>query len=399
MSSEILTKVFITLGALFLIGLVTDILGRRTRLPRVTLLIIFGFLIGPSGFALLPDMDAAWIDAISKVALVMVGFLLGEHLTHKAIRNQGALVLSVSLMVTLTTIIFVFLGLMLIGVDFELALLLAAMSTATDPAATIDVAHEAGAKGPFTSAVLGIVAIDDVWGLLSFSLILTVVDALAGGGAGMDAIVHGIKDVGGAMAIGIGLGIPMSLLTGRIRKGEPTQAEALGFVFLCAGIAIWFEVSFILASIMLGMTVANFAEHHKYAFHEIEGIEWPFLILFFVLAGASLDLSAVAAGGMVLTVYIVLRIAGRMAGGWYGGAFVGASTQQKAWFGAALLPQAGVAIGMALVGAQRIPEYASELLSVAIAATVIFELIGPILTKLALSRQGEVPMVASSSKG
>lgn len=397
MNTDTSVHIFIVLGVLFLIGLATDLLGRMTRLPRVTLLLVFGFIIGPSGVGFLPDMGAAWIDTVSKTALVMVGFLLGEHLTVKSLKNQGQLVLSVSLLVTLMTILIVALGLLAIGVPFELALLLAAMSTATDPAATIDVVHEADAKGPFTAAVLGIVAIDDLWGLLTFSLILTIVDSITGGGAALDALAHGMRDIGGAMLIGIGLGVPMSLLTGRLRKGEPTQAEALGFVFLCAGMAIWFDVSFILASIMLGMTVANFAQHHKYPFHEIEGIEWPFLILFFVLAGASLDLDAVSAGGMVLAVYILLRIAGRMVGGWYGGALTNAPTRQKAWFGAALLPQAGVAIGMALVGAQRMPEYATELLSIAIAATVIFEVIGPIFTRLAIQRQGEVVEASGKS--
>ncbi len=381
---------FVTVGLVFLIGLATDLIGRRTRLPRVTLLLMFGFVIGPSGLALLSDMQAVWIDVVSKIALVMVGFLLGEHLTLRAIREQGSLVLSVSLLVTFTVIVIVTLGLMAVGVEFELALLLAAMSTATDPAATMDVAHESNASGPFTSAILRIVAIDDVWGLLAFSLVLTVVDSLSGGAGGLSALIHGLKDISGALLLGLGLGIPMALLTGRLREGEPMQAEALGFVFLCVGLSLWFNISYILASIVLGMTVANLAHHHKYAFHEIRGIEWPFLILFFVFAGASLDLSAVRAGGMVLFVYIVCRVLGRFIGGWLGGSLVRAPILQKRWFGMALLPQAGVAIGMALLGAQRFPQYAEALLSIAIAGTIFFEVLGPIITRHAFIRQGEI---------
>ena len=381
---------FITLGLIFLIGLATDLLGHRTRLPRVTLLLVFGFIAGPALLGVVDHSHIPWLELASQIALVMVGFLLGGHLTRSTFAARGRLVITVSLWVTIITLVVVGAGLLLLGVPTPIALLLAAMATATAPAATLDVIRESRARGPFTQALIGIVAIDDVWGLITFSLVLTGLGALNGDGS-FGALLHGLGELGGSIALGAALGLPMALLTGRLRPGEPTQAEALGFVCLCAGFATWLELSALLTAIMMGMTVANLAAHHKYAFHEIEGIEWPFLFLFFVFAGATLEPAAVYAGGAVVIAYVVLRLIGRVAGGELGGRLAGAPARQRRGFGMGLLPQAGVAIGMALLGAQRFPEHADALLSIAVASTMLFELFGPVLTRRALAAQGEIP--------
>jgi Kef-type K+ transport system membrane component KefB len=126
--------------------------------------------------------------------------------------------------------------------------------------------------------------------------------------------------------------------------------------------------------------VANLARHHETAFHEIEHIQWPFLILFFVLAGASLEAGRLADLGLIGGAYVVLRIAARIAGGWLGGVLGRTDPAQRPWLGVALLPQAGVAVGMALVAVQEFPEYRSLILSLTIGTTVIFEIIGPLAT-------------------
>jgi Kef-type K+ transport system membrane component KefB len=165
--------------------------------------------------------------------------------------------------------------------------------------------------------------------------------------------------------------------------------EALGAVFLCGGIALWLEVSYLLAAMVMGVLVANLARHHVRPFHAIEGIEWPFMVLFFVLSGASLHSDSLARVGIVVVAFVGLRILGRLAGAW---ALVGLGRIDRklgAWMGLALLPQAGVALGMALVAAQRMPQLGDEILTVVIAATVFFEVVGPVFTRLALLRVGE----------
>jgi Kef-type K+ transport system membrane component KefB len=380
----------ITLGVVLLLGLVTDALGRHSPLPRVTLLLIFGFLIGPSALDLLPALGEKWFRVVANMALVMVGFLLGEKITLSSMRQHGRLVLWISIASVVGTAVVVLVGLLLIGVRLDIALLLAGIAPATAPAATADVVHEARADGRFARTLLGIVAVDDAWGLILFSLMLTAVQTFSVGTDSIVPLLTGAWELGGALLVGIGLGIPMAYLTGRIQPGEPTLVEALGLVFLCGGIALWLDVSFILASMVLGSVVANLARHHMRPFHAIEGIEWPFMILFFVLAGASLHAKALYQVGLAGSAYIILRIIGRFLGAWVGGAVSRAEPLVRRWIGMALMPQAGIALGMALVAIQRRPDLGEVILTVVIASTVLFEVIGPVLTRIALVRAGEV---------
>jgi Kef-type K+ transport system membrane component KefB len=375
----------VSLGLIFLAGLFFDAIGRHTRLPRVTLLVLFGFGVGPSGVDLLPDITAAWFPAVADMALVMIGFLLGGQMTRAAFREHGREVIVVSLCVVAATFAVVAAGLVVIGAPLEVALLLGACATATAPAATADVVHHSVPDTPFAGTLLAIVAIDDAWGLVVFSMALATGLVLHGSAASA-ALLSASWELGGALALGVALGVPMAYLTGRIEPGEPSLYEALGLVFLCGGLARWLDVSFLLASVTLGVTVANLARHHTRPFHAIEGIEWPFMILFFVLAGASLDLSALAHAGSWFGAYVALRVAGRLLGARLGGALAPVDHALQRWMGVALLPQAGVALGMALVAAQRFPEVGEAILPVIVASTVLFEVLGPVSTRYALER-------------
>jgi Kef-type K+ transport system membrane component KefB len=382
-------QILLTLGMLLLVGLLTDLVGRRTKLPRVTLLLVFGILVGPSALNLLPDIGERWFVVVADMALVMVGFLLGEKLTVKALRGSGWQVFAISSGVVLATATLVVAGLGLLGVPLTVALLLGGIAPATAPAASVDVVHEARAEGPFSRTLLGIVAVDDAWGILVFSVMLSAAQFLQGQD-GASSLLQGAWELGGAVLVGVALGIPMAYLTGRIQPGEPTLAEALGVVFLCGGLALWLDVSFLLAAMVLGAVVANLARHHARPFHAIEGIEWPFMILFFVLAGASLHLNSLPGIGLIGAAYICLRIAGRLLGAWVGGAIAGMKPSMRLWMGLALMPQAGVALGLALLAAQRFPQFSGTVLPVVVGSVVIFELIGPIFTRMALRRAGEV---------
>ena len=288
--------VLITIGALLLAGLAMDVVGERTRLPRVTLLVLVGIAAGPSGLDVLPMAVNGWYPLIAVIALVMVAFLLGGRLTRQVLIEDGAQIIGVSLGAVIVTAALVGVGLWLIGVDPILCLVLAGISTATAPAATQDVVRRSRSKGPFSQLLLGIVAIDDAWGLIAFSLLLAWGQAVLGQDPGQ-ALQGGLIEIGGAVLVGVVIGLPAAYLTGRLQRGEPTQIEMLGVVFLCGGLALALHASFLLAAMIAGLIVANLARHHKRAFHEIENIEWPFMVLFFVLAGAALDVSALPAIG------------------------------------------------------------------------------------------------------
>jgi Kef-type K+ transport system membrane component KefB len=384
-----IAEILIVFGSLFLVGLLADLVGRRTPLPRVTLLLLTGFLIGPSVLDWLPEFTDDWFPLLTNIALAMIGFLLGQKLALPKLREFGRSVLAMSVCEAALTALLVFFVLFSFGVPAEIALILAGVAPATAPAATLDVVRESNAEGKFTDTLLSIVAIDDAWGLMLFSVLLALTQALSGQGGAADVLAFGAWEIGGALLLGSALGVPMAYLTGRIRPGEPTQAEALGLVLLCAGLAVLVDVSFILAAIAMGAVVASLAKHHDRPFHAIEGIEWPFLILFFLLAGATLHVEALAQIGVIGAAYIGLRITGRVLGTRLGGWLTGADPATRRWMGLALLPQAGVAIGMALLASQRFPELKDTILPVVLGSTVVFELIGPAVTRRVLIRMGQ----------
>jgi Kef-type K+ transport system membrane component KefB len=388
----------ITLGALLLAGLITNAIGRHTRLPRVTLLLLLGFCIGPSVLNILPPLGHQWFPVVADMALVMVGFLLGEKFILSHLKRYGRYVFGISIWVSLSTVILVTGGLYLLRIPFPVALLFGTIATATAPAATIDIVDECSSKGEFTDTLLGIVAVDDAWGLILFSLALAAVQASHNQGGTWSVLIQGGWEIGGAVLVGIVLGLPMAFFTGRVRPGEPTLVEALGVVFLCGGICLWLNVSYLLASMVLGAMVANLARHHKRPFHAIEDIEWPFMILFFILAGASLRLGAVTSIGILGVAYIILRFISRLIGARIGGFLTGASPLVRKWMGLALTPQAGVAMGMAIVAKEALPDSAQTILPVIIGSTVFFELVGPLFTRLALQRSSEIMTPASDEK-
>lgn len=382
-------QILLAVGGVLLLGVATDVMGRRTPLPRVTLLLLFGFLMGPACLSWLPDAFVGWFDLTATIALTMVGFLLGGQFTLTAVREHGREILWVSIVAVLVTAAVVFVALVQLGVEAQLALLLAGIAPATAPAATIDVVRELKAEGPFTGTLLGVVALDDAWGLMLFSCCAAAAAAISGLDGLGSSVTFAAWEIAGAIGLGVALGLPTAYLSGHLEPGEPTLTEALGVVFLCGGLAIWMHVSFLIASMVMGVVVVNLASHHRRPFHAIENVEWPFMVLFFVLAGASLELAALQNISMVVGAYIAARAVGRIVGGWLGGSICQAEQPVRRWIGLALMPQAGVALGMALVASSRMPQLKSTLLPVVISSTILFELIGPVLTRYALRRVGE----------
>ncbi|MFO7777264.1 MAG: cation:proton antiporter [Nitriliruptoraceae bacterium] len=375
------------IGGLLLLGLLAEWSAAKLPIPRVSILIVLGVAVGPIGLDLLPAAREEWFPIVSAVALVMVGFLIGGEFTAERLRELGVRSAVISLIESSGTAVVVGSGLLAVGVEAQLALPLAGVAAATAPAAVVGVIQESGEQGPFSRLLQAIVALDDAVGLVVFSLLLAVVGLLAGGDAsGGDAVWTALRELGGGIVLGVVLGLPAALLTGRLQPGRPILEEAFGLVLLCAGLGIWLDVSYLLAAVVMGAVVANLASHHERPFREIESVEWPFLVVFFLLAGASLELSAIGNVGWIGLGYILLRTVGKVGGAWLGVTVVGGAASRARWLGVALLPQAGVALGLALLADQQLPEVGGDVLAIVVGATVVFELVGPLATRLALDR-------------
>jgi len=378
----------LTIGCILLLGLFTSSLAQRSFLPRVTLLLIFGIIIGQEGLDVIPHVFSDYFDIIADITLLMVGFLLGGKLTGESLKESAGIVFWISLCAALSTSLVVTTGLILAGLSNEIAILLGCIAAATAPAAILDIINEQHKENKFSNILLSTVAIDDAWALIIFALGMSIVKTINGDNDpsinNSFFLLTALIDIGGSILLGLAIGLPAAYLTGRIKPGQPVISEALGIVFVCGGLAIWLDVSFLIAAMIMGAVIANLAKHHDYPFHAIEGIESTFMVIFFVLAGASLELQALKEIGLLGLVYIASRTIGKFLGARLGGEISQADKQIKGWMGIALLPQAGVAIGMALVAANQFPEYRQTLLSIVISSTVFFELIGPILTRFAI---------------
>lgn len=380
-------NLLLALGAMFLLGLAADLAGRHSPMPRVTLLLLCGIALGPSGFGLLPaEFVDTWFPTLTHIALALVGFLLGQTLSLGSLRRQGRLVIHATLGETAGALLLVTGALLLLGLDPVVAVLLGGIATATAPAATFDVVRESGIDNGFTRTLLAVVAVDDALALLWFTLMMAFAGSQNGDLGAQATLLHGFREIGGSLLLGVLLGLPMTFLTGRIRKGEPTQAEAIGFVLLCGGLAVALGLSPILSAMTMGAVVASLARHHKRPFHAIEGIEWPFMILFFMLAGASAHLDAIRTLGLAVALYMVARCVGSYVGCQAGTALARAEPVYRKYLGLTLFPQAGVAIGMALMASQRFPEVGAAILPIVLASTVLYEIFAPPITRWALHR-------------
>jgi NhaP-type Na+/H+ or K+/H+ antiporter len=242
-----------------LLALLLEAFGRHTRLPRISLLVLLGFILGPAALGLIDTKAHEGFNFVALLALSMVGFLVGGKLSLRLLHRVAKLVIWLSLWEVVITFSVVAAGLLLFSQPLELALLLAAIATATDPAATLDAIRASRTSNRFSDTLTGIVAIDDAWCLILFSLVMVVLQGVGGSEVNAMYMVKGFGELTGSILLGVLLGLPMALLSGRVRRGEPTLLEALGMVMLCGGIAVWLELSYLLACVSLGATVVNTA--------------------------------------------------------------------------------------------------------------------------------------------
>jgi Kef-type K+ transport system membrane component KefB len=400
-TTSISSQFLLTLGIILLVGLLFSTVAQRSFLPRATLLLVFGVVIGEGSLDLIPNLFSDRFELIADITLLMVGFLLGGKLTASSLRDHSVKSFAISFSAAVIPASIVCLGMLAMGIALEIAVLLGCFAAATAPAAVFDVVDESGVKNRFSELLLMIVVLDDVWALLLFGVGMAIVTSLNGVAGDNSFTMLVVQELLGALLLGVVIGLPAAYLTGRVKPGKPVLSEALGIVFLCGGLAMWLDVSYLVASIVMGAVIANLARHHDYPFHAIEGIEslhhdYPFhaiegieslfMVVFFVLAGASLEIDALAAVGVIGVVYILCRTLGKYLGAWIGGMLSRADSINRNWIGVALLPQAGVAIGMALVASNQFPEYRQVMLPVVIASTVIFEIVGPVFTRFAIRR-------------
>jgi len=367
-------------------------IARYLRLPRVTLLVVSGLIIGPSVLNLVPDEILELFPFMSYIALAMIAFRLGEAFINLDFKKSGPAVFFISFGKAIAASSLVFTVAYLIEGDLVLALLLAGLAPASAPAGILDVISETKAKGPLTNTILTVLAFDNVLGVTLFSTALVAAQTISGRGEPTQEILSGLWEIGGAFVLGFAIGWVMARLAGALKVGKPSLLEITGFVLLCAGLAYQLHISYLLACIVLGATVAkNRAQPKKNIFVTVEDVSEPFVVLFFLLAGCELDLSAIKALGLVGVAYVLARCLGFVIGGGTAARLVKAEPIVREHIGWSLFPQAGLALGLAVITLERFPQVGQFLVSIIVSTTVVFELFGPTVTRWRLFKAKEVP--------
>lgn len=398
MESKYLLLIYLTVG-LFLC-LIAGKIVKQFKLPNVTGYIIMGLIVGLVlgthqmetlfGENVAEEMVSKF-DVIKDLATGFIAFSIGTEFEFKYIKKLGSSPVVIACCESVGAVVFVALGIYIVTGNIQLALIMGAIAAATDPAATILVARQYKAKGIVTRTLIPVVAIDDATALMSYGICVALARSLTGQ-ISAATFIEPIKEIFGSLAFGILLGVIFTILikfyTGRGNR----LAITIAMVSLCVAVSHIEVLSFspLLACMALSITVVNISHNWEPVFEQMDRMTPPIFMLFFFVTGAGMDISILPKVGLIGVVYIIVRVIGKMAGAYFGGRISHADKNVQKYLGIGLIPQAGVAIGLAMMCGTVVPEYASEITAVVVCGTIIYELVGPIFTKIMLVKIGEI---------
>ncbi len=388
-------NVLLDLGIILIAALAVEKAVKRLNIPSITIYILLGVLLGPSLLDITGTGVTGGSELLSNVVLALIAFQIGSNFHREEFMKIGKTVVVISLLEATLTWLLVTAGTYYVAAQsLHIAFVYGAIAAATAPAATMLVIRQYGAKGTFTNTLIGIVAIDDAWGIILFSFSLFVaVNIEAGGGVG-SGLPHVFMSVGAHLLLSVLIG---SIIACIIFWGGPyiksrgdAQTFILGALFLSTGTSIYLDISPLFTNIVFGAVLVNIDNSAFRFFDHLKKIDWPLYIMFYVLVGVNFRIEVVSTIGLVAAVYIVFRVIGKISGAYVGGAIIGAGKDLRNYIGLALLPQAGVALGLALLARTKLPEIGAPLLVAITATTIIYELFGPMITRYSLVKAGEI---------
>jgi Kef-type K+ transport system membrane component KefB len=306
----------------------------------------------------------------------------------------GRQVLWISICESAGSFLFVGALFLLLGQPASIALIYGAIAIAAAPDAILMVVREYRAKGPLTNTLLGVVAVNTAWCFIAFSLSLAVSKSMQLHAADWMLIpkVMGASMIHiiGSFVLGAVLGVVMRRIGSRLSHPEDVLILTVGFIFLAVGASLYLDISGILTCMAFGATLLNLKGPMEYYFDALLKIDGLLFLFFFVLAGANLDISLLGKIGLPGVCYLIVRIAGKMGGAYLGGRIAGSGRTIKKYLGLGLAPQAGVALGCALIAKTAYPEIGGIILNTIIATTVVYQIVGLLCTKYALHKAGEI---------
>jgi Kef-type K+ transport system membrane component KefB len=400
-----LMDIMLKLAIIMIVGVIGGKLARLVKLPEVSGYLLFGLFLSPSligllfgdGIRFLTETDIDNFTIISEIALAVIAFSIGSEFLLKDLRKVGKSIMIITLTEVVGAIGLVFSVMyFLFHQSFAFSIVIASMSAATAPAATLLVMRQYRAKGPVTSTVLPVVAMDDVYGIAAFGIAVSLAMTSLSPEASLGRmILEPILEIGGSLALGFALGWILSRISKKSQNRDMMKAIAIGFIIGAVGLAKELGFSPLLTNIVMGTTMVNLDRHAHRTFSLVNEFISPFFILFFTIAGASLHLEVLATVGWMGIAYIFARGIGKWAGATFGAVVMKSPKTVQKYMGLALLPQGGISIGLSVLVRQMFtPELAgpmaTNIITIIMASVLIYETTGPIFAKLAIGLAGEI---------
>lgn len=393
-------------GMLFLVGIIIlcGFLGgkviNRIKFPAVVGFLLVGVLLGPSLANLLDHDLLKSFNVFNALALSLVAYIIGNEMPLDVLKKMGKGLITIIFSESIAAFLAVFIGVFLLTKKLHLALIFGAMAPASAPAGTAIVLQEFKARGPLTNALYVVVGLDDGLAIIiyAFAIAFAKISLMGGHVSLATMITWPIIEISGSIVLGGAMGYICGFFLQKIRKKEDVLPIALAMIFICTGISKYFHLSLILANLTFGMMVATlFRAENRRIINALTPLVVPIYIIFFVLAGAHLHINHLSALGLLGIMYIVCRIIGLMGGAYVGATMAKSEPVIKKYLGLGILSQAGVAIGLAMLVSQEFSSLGPAGADVSLlvmntiaATTIVFEIIGPLATKYAITRAGEI---------
>ena len=402
------SNILLLVGLAIFGGTVGARLFERLRIPQVLGYIVIGFLAGDTVLHLISSDTVAQMGQFNFLALGIIGFMIGGELRWEIFKKYGRQLITILITEGLGPLLAVgtltFTVTYLLTRDVRLAgilgLILGAIASATAPAATVAVLWEYKTRGVLTTAILAIIALDDGLSLLLYGFASSVAGMIEGNGQSwLTILVEGLlKEIGGAIILGVVAGWVLSLIVKRAGEEAITLAFTVGLILLVVGLALAAGFDVILSAMVLGLTVANLVPRRsRETFEMIKGFAPPIYVLFFVLVGAHLAPNSMSVLITVLAItYVLARAAGKIFGSWLGAGWAKAPRSVQKYLGMCMFCQGGVAVGLALITVHRFSQPLSGVVpgevvvAVVITTTFVMEVLGPPLVKLGVKKAGEI---------
>lgn len=385
-----------SLGLILLFALLVGHLVKFARIPEVTGYLVAGIAAGPSALGWITHDNLEALHIFSEVGLGLILFSIGAVFEVGRVRAIGRRLVTLTMAESALAGMLVCLGMLIIGQPWPVALLLGAIAVETGAASTLMVIRENNSAGPLTEALTGVIGLNNVFALVAFSLVAATLDlsALAAshtisvGGIGR-ALFPLVWQLVGSTALGYLVGLLLASWASQVVESGETLILLIGCVLLTVGLATALDLSPLVASLAVGATMANLSGKSRRLFEALSRTDPPLYVIFFVLAGADLDLSLLPSLGAIGLVYVLCRAGGKLIGARYAAVRTHFPDTVQRLLGFSILAQAGLAVGLVLVTRQRFPDIAPTVTAVVLGAVVVFEIAGPLSARVALDRSGE----------